>query len=61
MLEVVDDNIAENLETFIIYTSIIESAGDDCARAIHLLDNDGVCLRARKLTNLHDCVYIHHV
>ena len=55
MLEVVDDNIAENEETFIIYTSIVESAGDDCARAIHLHDNDGVCLHLWKLI----CVCTH--
>lgn len=40
-LEVVDDSIAENEETFIIYTSVIENPGDDCARAVRLRDNDG--------------------
>ena len=40
-LEVVDDNIAENDEIFIIYTSVIEDPEDNCARAVLLRDNDG--------------------
>ena len=40
MLEVVDDNIAENNEIFIIYTSVIEDPEDNCARAVLLRDND---------------------
>ena len=39
-LEVVDDNIAENDETFIIYTSVTEDPEDNCARAVLLRDND---------------------
>ena len=41
MLEVVDDNIAENEEIFIIYTGVIEDPGDICARVVRLQDNDG--------------------
>ena len=40
MLEAVDDNIAENDEIFIIYTSVIEDPEDNCARAVLLRDND---------------------
>ena len=38
-LDVLDDNIAENEEIFIIYTEV-ENPGDDCARAVRLQDND---------------------
>ena len=38
-LDVLDDNIAENEEIFIIYTEV-ENSGDDCARAVRLQDND---------------------
>ena len=41
MLEVVDDNIAENEEIFIIYTGVVEDPEDNCARIIRLQDNDG--------------------
>ena len=41
MLEVVDDNIAENEEIFIIYTDVIENPEDICARVVRLQDDDG--------------------
>ena len=46
MLEVVDDNIAENEEIFIIYTGVVEDPGDICARVIRLQDDDGeeICM-----------------
>ena len=41
MLEVVDDNVAENTEVFIIYTSVTEDPTDNCASTVLLRDNDG--------------------
>ena len=40
MLEVVDDNIAENEETFILYTNTTESSDDECAVAVTIRDDD---------------------
>ena len=39
-LEVVDDNIAENDEIFIVYHSVNEHSDDNCASAVLLQDND---------------------
>ena len=41
MLEVVDDNIAENDEIFIVYPSVNEDSDDNCASAVLLQDNHG--------------------
>ena len=41
-LEVADDGIAENEETFILYTNFTEALNDRCAIAVRLQDNDSV-------------------
>ena len=41
-LQVADDGIAENEETFILYTNFMETLSDRCAIAVRLQDNDGV-------------------
>ena len=41
-LEVADDDIAENEETFILYTNFMEALNDRCAIAVRLQDNDSV-------------------
>ena len=41
-LEVTDDDIAENEETFILYTNFTEILNDRCAIAVRLQDNDSV-------------------
>ena len=40
LLEVVDDNIAESEEIFILYTNFSETLNDRCATAVRLQDND---------------------
>ena len=41
-LEVADDGITENEETFILYTNFVEASNDRCAIAVRLQDNDSV-------------------
>lgn len=49
LLDVIDDDIAENEEVFIVHTNFTESAGDRCAVAVRLRDNDGRMLHDNRI------------